>query len=368
MTTTNPATNTGAALAPANTTDARSRTNVEEVLTETEKLSAFRLAFEPTTRDEARDEAATYANLKLCGVESEDDGYARIVIGRGMGLPAAAAIQSIRFFEDKKTGTKVPCCFVKAKVALILSRPDVIAHFRLIELTDKIATWEGKRCNGEPQKYSFTWEDAERAGLVGRKGSGGAQSGAEAGNNYDKHPKPMLMWRAAGRLADIIAGDILLGIASYEETKDHVEEVNAEVEQRASGVVPATVQAQVPVRDWAAEAEALKKDISAAVNDQAAMKNIRARFKVFKDDAPGAIGMQVLEHYNAVVKPPAAKPAAASTATASAASSPAPAATAAASPAAPASAAAPEHPWLPKHLRGDSYMGPDDPEPPFGAS
>lgn len=366
MTTTNPA--IGAAPAPATTTDARSRTNVEEVLTETEKLSAFRLAFEPTTRDEARDEAATYAALRLCGVESEDDGYARIVIGRGMGLPAAAAIQSIRFFEDKKTGTKAPCCFVKAKVALILSRPDVIAHFRLVELTDKIATWEGKRCNGEPQTYSFTWEDAERAGLVGRKGSGGAQSGAEAGNNYDKHPKPMLMWRAAGRLADIIAGDILLGIASYEETKDHIEESNAEVEQRASGVVPATVQAQVPVRDWAAEAEVLKREVTAAAADPALLKAVRAKFKTFKGDAPGLFGDDVLAHYNAVVKPAAAKPA-----SPTATPSPTTSASAASSPAAPAAAApvppaTPEHPWLPKHLRGDSYMGPDEPEPPFGAS
>ena len=330
-------------------------------------MARYNLALEPQSFDAGWKVAEMVAKLRLCGVTSPEDAYARILTGRAIGLPAMASVQGIALIYQQKQDSFVPCMYAKLKVALLLSRSDVIEYIRPVELTDKKAVWVGKRVGQPEVPYEFTWEMAERAELVGR----GMDKEGKTKNNYDRHPIAMLSWRAAGRLADIIGGDVMNGIASREDVTEDEERGET---TPARGTVPETVKASVPARDWAKEAGALKDRLTAAVstNDHAAMKDVRAAFKTFETEAPVEFSQDVLRFYNMVksetkkADPPPKDPGANPTATAAAQRAAQAARTGAASPATASTAAPKAAEYLPPNQRGDSYEGPGHPPPPVG--
>lgn len=249
----------------------------------------YRMALEPTTFDEGWRVAQIVTKLRLCQVTTPEDGYARILTGRSIGLPAMASIQGIALIYQKKQDSFVPCMYAKLKLALALSRHDVIEYIRPKTISDVKAVWVGKRHGQPEQEYEFTWEDAKRAELVGRGG------GAEGGNNYDRHPKAMLSWRACGRLCDIIAADVLNGIATREEVQDE-----ADRQTTIDTSVPESPAQAAPPRDFAAEAEVMKQALTLAFErkDDAAKRSMREAFKKFEAEAPEAICQDIREHYN----------------------------------------------------------------------
>ncbi len=340
------------------------KVDASDALATVEPMQRYNLALEPQGYDGAMKLAELCAKMKLCGCTSPDDAFLRIVAGRAIGLPSMASVQSIIPIYNEKTDSFTLTMYVKAKLALVLSRPDVIEYIRPETLTDQKAVWVGKRVGGKEQPSEFTWDDAVKAGLVGRGADGGKT------NNYDRHPKVMLSWRAAGRLLDIIAGDILNGIASHED----VNEANERGDE-PRGVVPESIKQYAVARNWSAEADQLKKEMidAAAAKNPAAMKVVRARVKTFETEAPPNVAADLQDFYaklksgaapatTAAPTPPAAtatKPAetpkaAQATATAGAPATPTP------TPAAPPAAAAPRGDYLPPNKRGDNYDGPDD--------
>lgn len=248
----------------------------------------YRMALEPTTFDEGWRVSQIVAKLHLCQVTAPEDAYARILTGRAIGLPAMASIQGIALIYQKKTDSFVPCMYAKLKLALALSRHDIIEYIRPKTISDTKAIWVGKRHGQPEQEYEFTWEDAKRAELVGRGG------GAEGGNNYDRHPKAMLSWRACGRLCDIIAADVLNGIATREEVQDE-----ADRPEEPSDTIPAPPAQAAPPRDFGAEAEVIKQGLTEAFErkDDGAKKSMREAFKKFEAEAPEAICQDIREHY-----------------------------------------------------------------------
>jgi hypothetical protein len=68
---------------------------------------------------------------------------------------------------------------------------------------------------GQPEySVTYTWEDAKRAGLTSK-------------DTYQKYPKDMLYWKAAGRAAKRQWADVLKGIA-IRENMDEMETVEVE--------------------------------------------------------------------------------------------------------------------------------------------
>jgi hypothetical protein len=346
---------------------------LESILSETER---YRLALEPTTQDEGWDVAEAAYNAKL--VPSADDGFARILIGRPLGIPAMASIQGIALIDQKSTGLKVPCMYAKLKLAILQSHKDAIEYIRPKKggLTNTSATWLGKRVGEEEVEYTFTIEDARIAGLVGR-GSSQQQRGdgqQVSMNNYDRHPGPMLQWRACGRLCDIIGAKELNGITTREDLEDENAQLRAELAELADAAargelrqtLDAPPQAK-PARDFGAEAAALRKALTEAIASKSnkAMKAFREAYDKFKTDAPSELSEEIQRFYSAEVGKArkAERPD-----SASAAAPPVPAAVGAApAPQAPASQPAappakkPESPYLPPDQRGDSYDGPEEP-------
>lgn len=370
MNATSPKLNAGQAPAEANrSVDPHEPSPLDALLEQPSQR--YRLALEPQTFDEGWRVAGICAKLRLCGVLTQEDGYARILTGRAIGLPAMASIQGIRLIENQRDNSFTPCMYVKLKVGLLLSRPDVIEYIRPDPSNDdKKATWRAKRRGQPEQEYTFTIEDAERAGLIDR----GASEDAKRKNNYNKHPRPMISWRAAGRLCDNIAGDILNGIASREDVEEDEERGDVTSQPVANAPPPA------PARDWSAETARLKDAITeaSASQDKVVHKAAREMLKKFQAEAPQASVDEVLAHYNGLA---ASKKAAATQSANGSAAQPAaptqtetasiaPVHTAAAARAAQAArTSAPRGTYLPPNARGDAYDGPEtpnEPEPPFG--
>lgn len=304
---------TPAAAAPP-TPAAPRRSLLEEIADRTSER--YRLGLEPgigAERDfeDAWDIAQTAEAAGMVG--TADEAYARILIGRPLGLPAMASIQGIAFIETTlPDGSKrrTPCMYARTKLA-ILQDSDRIEYIRPVagKLTNTSATWVGKRRNDpEPIEYTFTLEDAQIAGLVGR-GDGKTNSAGVKLNNYDRHPGPMLQWRACGRLCDILGADALHGMGTREDLEDErqlqkLRELAEEVIARQAPIAKLeeklAATSAPAARDFAKEALELKTQIGEAIasKDAAAKKRVKEAFDDFAKVAPADVVAEVHTFYN----------------------------------------------------------------------
>jgi hypothetical protein len=118
-----------------------------------------------------------------------------------------------------------PGMYTEIKVALVMSR----GHEVWVEdISDTRAVVCGRRKGSEapPERVTVTMDQARKAGWTTNQA-------------YAKTPQDMLYARAAGRVCDRIAPDVLMGIASVEEIRDSIQ-TTAEVGSRT--VEPPTRQ------------------------------------------------------------------------------------------------------------------------------
>lgn len=238
-------------------------------------------ALEPHDFNQAWRTAQIVARTGLCGVESAEDAFARIMTGRSLGMPTMAALRGVYVIEGK------PALDAKTKMGVLLSRTDVIEYFRLIETTDEKATYVAKR-RGQPEiPFTFTIQMAQAAGLLDR----GKDEAAKKASNWTRHRAAMLRARASSQLADIVAPDLTLGLSTREELED----------ERGGGEgAPAAAKPPVqaaPLRDFQAEAEALKARIVAA-KSAADRKTVREEIARWAPEAGEAFAEPVKRLYN----------------------------------------------------------------------
>jgi hypothetical protein len=168
---------------------------------------AFALGLEPHGIEAAYRLAATLAKAGIGGVKSPDEGLARILAGRELGVPAMTSMRQL-FSVDGRIGMEATLMH-----ALCLRRTDLCEYFEHQETTLEKATFVAKR-RGRPEKvHSFTAEDAERAGMLHR----GAN---KEKNNYDRWLKQMLEARCKAQLARLVFPDIMGGIYTRDEIVD----------------------------------------------------------------------------------------------------------------------------------------------------
>jgi hypothetical protein len=92
--------------------------------------------------------------------------------------------------------------------ALILRSP-ACEYLRLVEMTPEKATYAAKRKNGVEVRYTFSWKDAERAGLTSRQ-------------TYRNNPADMLRHRALSKIARAVFPDVVAGLYTRDELTDAV--------------------------------------------------------------------------------------------------------------------------------------------------
>lgn len=136
-------------------------------------------------------------------VENPQDAMIIIMRGASLGLPAMQALDSIHVIKGK------PTLSADLQVALALRHPEC-ERFQIVEWTEKLCTYETKRRGHDPQSFTFTMEDAHRAGLVDR---------GRGKSNWQKYPKQMLRARAGATLARAVYPELFTGVYTPEEAR-----------------------------------------------------------------------------------------------------------------------------------------------------
>jgi len=149
-------------------------------------------SLEPASIDEASTLARAAVASRLYAVQSPEAALMILLTGRDLGLTAWQSLRAIHVISGK------PVVSADALVAAV-RRSGLCASWRVVESTATSATIETKRVGEEhPETETFTWSDAERAGLT-------------RGDNYRKWPREMLRHRCAASLARRVYPDAVLG-------------------------------------------------------------------------------------------------------------------------------------------------------------
>lgn len=166
---------------------------------------------EPTTLEEATALARAAVASKLYSVASPEAALMILLTGRDLGLTASQSFRAVYIVSGK------PVVSSDAMVAAI-RRSGLCDSWRVVESTAERCTIETTRKGeSEPERETFTREDAERAGLW-RK------------DVWRQYPRDMLRHRAAAGLARRVYPDVILGCYAPGEI-DEQEPARAVVEQ-----------------------------------------------------------------------------------------------------------------------------------------
>ena len=190
--------------------------------------------FEPSNMGELLTLADTLSRSSLIpGPLRGKPGDVAVILmhGRELGLTPMRALSEIYVVDGK------PSASATLKVGLCVRHSNVCKYFRAIEVTERLATYETQRIGSEPVRFTYSIEDAARAGLTGRA-------------TWKAHPKQMLSARAKSILATMVYPDLVGNLYDPDEAQDIRESRRAEPESQPVIVVspaPAPVLAPAPV-------------------------------------------------------------------------------------------------------------------------
>jgi hypothetical protein len=266
---------------------------------------AFRMALEPTTLAEAFNVASIIASCRICGCETAEDALVRILTGRSLGLTTMQSLRGIYVVKGR------PGIDATLMHAICIASP-VCEYFDLVSSDEKQATYKAKRRGGAERVWTFTIEDAERAGLLECETPEKTKLSA-----WYKNPRDMLRARCKSTLARMEFPDLMFGMFTPDEiatgaADERPNEMVGEVVPNGPGSAPGaagTAPAAAPTppsspvnvapRDYQAEVAAIKVQIQAA-----ATKELRTavRKTIARWDGPPFLLKQLQDEYNAFTK------------------------------------------------------------------
>jgi len=176
------------------------------------------------------DPRATAEQKRVAWETAVANATAAVLQGLTLGLDPMTALQQIYIVHGR------PGMYSEMKVALVVSRGHEVWTE---DLTDSRAIVCGRRKGTEyVERVVVTMEQARKAGWTAKN------------DNYTKNPQDMLYARAAGRVCDRIAPDVLMGIASVEEVEDSLK-VEAQTGTGTRTVSPRTRRPAPPALEAA---------------------------------------------------------------------------------------------------------------------
>lgn len=176
-------------------------------ITKTETNSITASGFEPSNMNEllSLSETLSRSSLIPSALRGKPGDVAVILMhGRELGLTPMRSLSEIYVVDGK------PSASATLKVGLCVRHPEVCKYFRAIEVTERIATYETQRVGSEPVRFSYSMDDASRAGLTGRQ-------------TWKAHPKQMLSARAKSVLATMVYPDLVGNLYDPDEAQDIVQ-------------------------------------------------------------------------------------------------------------------------------------------------
>jgi len=123
--------------------------------------------------------------------------------GRELGLSTMQALGNIYVVEGKVS-------LSSDLMAAMVLKSQVCEYLRVVEMTPERATYAAKRKGGNEFRFSFSWEDATKAGLTGRA-------------TYKANPADMLRHRALSKTVRAVFPDVVAGLYSRDEAEDIVD-------------------------------------------------------------------------------------------------------------------------------------------------
>jgi hypothetical protein len=134
----------------------------------------------------------------LYGVKNREEAFVRMMTGLELGLSAMQSLRGVYVINGR------PTLAADLMVGVCKRRGDICKSFRLVESTDKIATYETERVGEGVTRMSFTIDQAKRAKLTGKE-------------TWVSHTEAMLRARASSLLARAVYSDILNGLYDPDE-------------------------------------------------------------------------------------------------------------------------------------------------------
>lgn len=163
------------------------------------------LAYEPTNLDEAFRMAQILVSSGLTprGVDTPQKAFLIMAQGRELGLSTMQSLGNIYVVEGKVS-------LSSDLMAAMVLKSSVCEYLRVVEMTAERATYAAKRKGGNEFRFSFSWEDANKAGLTGRA-------------TYKANPADMLRHRALSKTVRAVFPDVVAGLYSRDEAEDIVD-------------------------------------------------------------------------------------------------------------------------------------------------
>ena len=152
------------------------------------------------------DEMLTLAEIVMksdlaLGHRTKESVVIALQLGAELGFTPMQSLRNIAVIDGRPVPTADAC------VAAVTASAQC-DYFREVETTDAYSTWETKRrSDTQPRQFTFTMDDARRAGLTHR-------------DTWQAYPKRMLAARAKKYLAQDTYPDIIGGLLSAEEAAD----------------------------------------------------------------------------------------------------------------------------------------------------
>ena len=163
------------------------------------------LAYEPTDLDQAFRMAQILVSSGLTprGVDTPQKAFLIMAQGRELGLSTMQALGNIYVVEGKVS-------LSSDLMAAMVLKSSVCEYLRVVEMTPERATYAAKRKGGNEFRFSFSWEDATKAGLTGRA-------------TYKANPADMLRHRALSKCVRAVFPDVVAGLYSRDEAEDIID-------------------------------------------------------------------------------------------------------------------------------------------------
>lgn len=144
-------------------------------------------------------------------VKNVDVAFAILLAGWEMGFSPTVSVRGIQFSRGKISLS------ADLTLAACVRRRDVCEYFRLVESSDKAATYETKRAGApEPTRLTWTIEQARRAGLIDKN------------SVWKAHTEAMLRARCAMALARATFPDLVANLYDPDEAAEIGERETAE--------------------------------------------------------------------------------------------------------------------------------------------
>jgi len=178
-----------------------------------------------------------------------DDAFVAILLGAEIGVSPMQAMQGIATINGR------PSAYGDLILAICQSHPRYVRHEITFDAEAGLATCTMHRQGidgvvfGDPQTFSFA--DAERAGLAGKAGT------------WQQFTKDMLIARAVGRAARRTFADALRGLVIREEAQDSTSKPAPAPVQTKTSKVKAALGAkrqQAPVKPSPVDVETVKPE------------------------------------------------------------------------------------------------------------